>query len=340
MQTTSKISGRVAFYDNIKFVMITLMVIGHFIDVHTGEDDISQSIYIFIYAFHMPMLLFVSGLFYSDRNNTAKIVFYLSCGFALKIARFAVYMFCGEETQFQLLEDDSAPWFMFTLAAFQFLMHILRKIDARYLFGAFILLACFAGYDATIGDYLYLSRTIIFFPFYLLGTILAADKVVEFFQKHFARLSILGAAIIGGWFYLCFWHKDLCYVLRPLFTGRNPFEHEVHLVGASSRALCYAITFLLIFGIMIWMPKKQIPFFSKLGQRTLNVYFWHWLIFLLLDRFFDISGLFAHGREGKIVYVLIAIGLSILLAAFKVFDYPLDYIKALCYKKVSKNMES
>ncbi len=46
--------SRVALWDNAKFLMIVLMTIGHFADVFTGISDSCKSIYLCIYAFHMP----------------------------------------------------------------------------------------------------------------------------------------------------------------------------------------------------------------------------------------------------------------------------------------------
>lgn len=42
---------RSALWDNIKFVMITLMVVGHFADVFVGRSVTCKSIYLFIYGF-------------------------------------------------------------------------------------------------------------------------------------------------------------------------------------------------------------------------------------------------------------------------------------------------
>ena len=84
-EKTITMKKRVALWDNIKFAMIILMVIGHFVDVFAEQSHTFRSIYLFIYSFHMPMMIFVSGLFYSKKNTSQKVIFYISCGYLLKI---------------------------------------------------------------------------------------------------------------------------------------------------------------------------------------------------------------------------------------------------------------
>ena len=47
----SQYNERMAIYDNIKFLMITLVVIGHFADAFESYDA-CKSIYLFIYVFN------------------------------------------------------------------------------------------------------------------------------------------------------------------------------------------------------------------------------------------------------------------------------------------------
>ena len=74
---------RVAHWDNIKFTMITLMVIGHFTDSVIQYSDVCKSIFLFIYAYHMPVLLFISGLFYKRTKYVEKTLYYISSDICL-----------------------------------------------------------------------------------------------------------------------------------------------------------------------------------------------------------------------------------------------------------------
>ena len=323
---------RVALFDNIKFLMITLVVVGHFADVFTKDSDVCKGIYLFIYAFHMPMMLFISGLFYSNKKNTSKILFYVCSGFILKISLAIINLICHQRTGFSLLSDGGSPWFFFVLAAYQLLMYLLRNTNKKFLLIFSILLACFVGYDKSVGSYLYLSRIVVFFPFYLFGTMLSPQKIVSFLNKYSKKLIVIAIVIIAIWFFFCFYKIDSAYNLRVLLTGTNPFSKEIISVGPLLRLLCYCISFLTGAGLLVLMPEKQIPFFSSAGSKTLNVYYWHWLIYSLAERFLHISRLFTLGTAGAIAFFLIAVLLTVILSCFKIFDYPLKTVKQQCFK--------
>ncbi len=46
---------RVPFWDNARWIAITLVVVGHGILPQIGEDDAAYSVYLIIYSFHMPV---------------------------------------------------------------------------------------------------------------------------------------------------------------------------------------------------------------------------------------------------------------------------------------------
>ena len=73
---------RLYLYDNLKFLLIVLVVLGHLIDDSTvklfgdggGETGVPQAkvfsgAFVFLYAFHMPLFFFISGWLYEGKNN-------------------------------------------------------------------------------------------------------------------------------------------------------------------------------------------------------------------------------------------------------------------------------
>ena len=60
----SSLIERVALWDNLKFLLVTCVVIGHFADQFTDVSLIYDSIFLFIYSFHIPLFIFISGIFY------------------------------------------------------------------------------------------------------------------------------------------------------------------------------------------------------------------------------------------------------------------------------------
>ena len=323
---------RIYLWDNLKFFLITMVVIGHCIDMFSGESRICQSIFLFVYSFHMPLFLFISGLFHSDKNILSKCIYFFSVGMLLKILLFVMQQ--GTE-EFQLLYESGIPWYMFVIAVYIVITYLLRNHNKKYILILNIVFACFVGYDQSIGDFLCLSKVIVFYPFYLSGALIDPERMVSFKKRH-RWIYILAAAVFLLWGFLCFTRLDLFYRLRHLFTGRNPFNLELVPHGALARAFCYMISAVVSLALIILCPNKKIPVISKMGTRTLDVYFWHWPLFLVLDHFLHITELWSAGWTGKIIYLMIPMMISVVLALDDPISYPLKIIRNASYAKIKE----
>ena len=88
-ETMKKQSGfRIFLFDNLKFLLMAFVVVGHFANAFIVSSDYYQSIFLFIYAFHMPLFLFLAGLFHKNKDIFPKVLSYLVLGFMLKIVLF------------------------------------------------------------------------------------------------------------------------------------------------------------------------------------------------------------------------------------------------------------
>jgi|GEM_PF-8956 len=153
--------NRIALWDNLKFFLVTCVVIGHFVDQFTDISNIYDSIFLFIYSFHIPLFIFISGLMFKNKDVTSKVIFFISIGFAYKIVSAIVERLLGTiKVEFLLLSDGGISWFMFALAAYTIILRVIEGQNKRYILIFAIVLACFVGYDPGIGDFLYLSRII------------------------------------------------------------------------------------------------------------------------------------------------------------------------------------
>ena len=322
---------RVALWDNLKFLLILLVVVGHFADPATATVPAYQSLFIFIYSFHMPLFIFIIGLFHRNTNVTQRVLFFVSIGFLQKILFYFTHLLAGTpEMGFELLADKWLPWFMFAIAAYTLLLYLLRNFDKRYLLVASIVLACFAGYDQQIGDFLYLSRIIVFLPFYIAGTMLDPRSIAQRKRSMNKGLVLLGIVVLAAWACICFLGLDGVYPLRHLLTGRNPFSTEILAFGPLVRLFCYGVSFATGAALILAMPTSRLAGITRWGSHSLDVYFWHWAVFVLLEHFFGITGLLGLGPWGQVVFLLIPIPVTIVLSLGGPISYPLATIKRLC----------
>lgn len=187
MSKETKSSKRLYRYDNLRFILILLVVVGHFAEEYTPESHLMTSIWIFIYAFHMPIFIFLFGLFSKrtilyPKYPGEKIYTYIFLYMIYKITLYWVKIFCGKSPDFDLLSELEIPWFMLSCASFLLIARFLKNNTASKMIVTISLaLSCIIGYWEEIGDFLCLSRTITFLPFFLLGYYLdisAIEKAV------------------------------------------------------------------------------------------------------------------------------------------------------------------
>ena len=108
--------NRIALWDNLKFFLVTCVVIGHFADQFTDISNIYDSIFLFIYSFHIPLFIFIAGIFYKNKDITTKVIFFISIGFSYKIVLAIMDRLFGKvQAEFFLLLDGGLSWFMFVL---------------------------------------------------------------------------------------------------------------------------------------------------------------------------------------------------------------------------------
>lgn len=315
---------RIAYYDNCKFFLILLVVIGHFIQDYSTQAGVYRSIFMFIYTFHMPLFFFLSGLFDNPDTPMKKrlnkgiyyFVLYLVLKTVITVIRWALY----GKLSFKLLSEDGIPWFCLVLGVFIILTGILRlaKINLGVILVISIITACFVGFDKNVGDYLCLSRIVVFFPFYLAGTVTPKDKLESLISSKILKIAAL--IVLGGYLVCCFMFDKL-YILRHLFTGRNAFKDSVAAYGPLLRLMCYGLTAVVGLAFMLIVPRMDLRKLSEFGRRTMQVYFWHRPVIYVLAYFKINDSVLSLGAAGKVLWILCAVALTLILS-LKIFGFP------------------
>jgi fucose 4-O-acetylase-like acetyltransferase len=196
--------------DNAKFLLITLVVLGHVFEINTGYNVISEKIYTFIYSFHMPAFILISGYFFSDKDITKfwrrimnlvclYLVFQiLVCGNPLKYSGWnsdGWFLIDGAKNNLtHFYNPAGALWYIVSLIFWRIILHSIpikfRDKSAKTLLLISIFCAILAGYIPVSKD-LSFQRTFAFFPYFIIGFI---------FRQHngFDRLANIDKRIACG----------------------------------------------------------------------------------------------------------------------------------------------
>ena len=324
---------RIYKFDNLKFLLILLVVIGHFCDLYINDYVVLKKIFIFVYAFHMPLFIFVTGLFQKKISSYKeipykKILFYIGLMYFMKITIFLVSKKYNLGYNFEMFSGGEVYWYLGAIIIYNLLIPFINKINYVYLFCFSIIIGLFVGYDNSIGDYLYLSRAIVFFPFYLLGYFFRNSREQILKLSSSLIIKIVSFLIIILFLYWCFKDIDYIYKYRMLFTGRNAYSLiDSFVCSYKHRLFTYFISFVVGSSIFCVVPNRKIKIISNLGKNTLQVYVLHCAILLWLKGvgFFE----FLRGEFGNYfiyVYLLIAVILTCFLSIRK-FRLLFNYIQ-------------
>lgn len=287
-QELSDKNNRIYYFDNLKFILILLVVIGHFLGFIIEKSNLAKSIWIFIYCFHMPLFILVSGYFSKkaiENRDYSKPLKYFILYTILKLIVYFIYMFIGEKISFKLLTTGGAEWYLLAMSLWYMFSILTKKINKKFILIISFILALIIGYDKTCGDFLVLSRTIVFYPFFLLGMIINKHTI----EKITSSTKIKICSFIGLIFIiilLCYFINDI-YFIRPMLFGKNSYlslPNNIENFGFLFRILQYIVSIVLSIMFMSIIPKGK-AFFTKMGTRTLTVYFLHILVMRIWNKY-------------------------------------------------------
>lgn len=273
-------TNRSKFFDNAKFILIFLVVFGHMISPLKEHDKILFTLYTVIYLFHMPAFIFISGYFakgFRKKGYLLKsIQKILIPYFLFQIIYSVVYYLIGKEDsiEFDFLQPHWSLWFLLSLFFWNLMLYVFARLRWKGFFVA-VVLGIGIGYVDQAGGFLSLSRTFVFFPYFLLGFLFNGEllkKVIRTKYSVTVGIFILSMTLII--FGLDISKESVSWLLG---------DESYHTMGGEQltdgiwRGVQYAFTIIVIFGFFSLIPSNQYKI-TNIGERTLYVYLLHGFI--------------------------------------------------------------
>jgi fucose 4-O-acetylase-like acetyltransferase len=301
---------REAYYDNAKFLLVFFVVFGHFIQSYIEDDQWIHTLYTTIYTFHMPAFILISGFFakgFHKKGYVKNIAKKLIMPYLIFQGIYSIYYFLSKQNVNELDPFDPkwSLWFLISLFCWNVMLFLFTKWKPGFALFISVALGVLVGYFDEINNYLSLSRTFVFFPFFLLGYYLKKEHFERFLETKFRYVSLAIFAAIFVAFYL---FPDFNY--KWLF-GSKPYEalHYSELYAGLIRLGVYALTLLATLSFLALVPRQRF-FFTKWGTSSIYVYLLHGFFV----KYFRNSDLVELLKESEQVIVLLI--LSLLLIAF------------------------
>lgn len=261
---------RDSWLDNARFVLIALVVFGHLLERVFAEYPWLHTAYDFIYTFHMPAFAFLSGAVARPQFNA-------------KLGRSVLFRLLWPYLAFEGLYalaallplwPDAGPgsvttpywlmWYLLSLACWRLLLPLFARLPRRLLIAVAVALA--AGWVSDIGYFLSLSRTLVFFPLFLLGW-----QTTPRWQSVCCKPGMRGVAVLvlaATFAGMAWWQPDARWLYASVGYGTLDTGKAV---GTGIRLLLLLTAAACTFSVLALVPRTRTRI-SAPGARSLGAY--------------------------------------------------------------------
>ena len=308
-------------FDNIRVVLIILVVYGHALEPLRFDNRLFIGLYNFIYLFHMPVFVFCSGAFAkSDKKRIVKKYLIPYVVFQALYGIFDVYIMKAES--FHFLKSYYVLWYLLALAVWSLILPLFQAEGKRKkqicLWIGSIGIGLLAGYVNMIGKEFSLSRILVFFPFFLLGYYIKQEdmgkkwieKALEYRKKK--RVPWICIILFVGIF-ICIYYGSSMINTWGLY-GYTSYAFQGYTIFF--RAFQYVAG--VILGILLFMiiPGEK-PILPYLASHTMGIYLGHVIVIKILEKvgmaekFSNSSmGIAGYSFVVTVAFVIVGMGLS------------------------------
>ncbi|WP_172607615.1 acyltransferase family protein [Streptomyces spongiicola] len=275
---------RDAYFDNAKYLAIVLVAVAHAWEPVMEGSRATRAAYMFVYAFHMPAFIIISGYFsrsFQARPDQLKrlvsgvVVPYVV--FEIAYTLFKRWADDDPDYPFSMNDPIYLTWFLIALFVWRLSTPLWRSV--KWPLAVALGLAALGTLTPGMGQSLDLQRILQFLPFFVLGLSMRPEHF-QMLRRREVRLLALpvlaGAAVAAywvapdvrmGWFYrsTSAVELDAPWWAGPLVT--------LALFGC---AVVLAAAFLA------WVPRRR-TWFTVLGAGTICGYLLHGFLVKSLD---------------------------------------------------------
>lgn len=322
-------------WDALKFVLIVFVILGHWLEY--GLDLFpNRAVFNYVYLFHMPLFIFISGYFSKrvDKKKKVKDILFLIETYIAVQAMYVVSSHYLQHKPFswqQLYMPNAAAWYLMSLISWRIVLWVLpiRWIECRGLLPFLVFISLMAGF-IPVGNGLSLQRTLAFMPFFFGGYLMKGKIGFGDTTTRYKWLSIFVLVFVFG-LSLFMLNRNISYIT---YCKSNYYTTPTHSMWMLLllRFLFLTSATVLIFCILNVFPRVSHPILlSRLGRDTLFYYVYH-IIFMRVGiiciRHFHLSLSF----PDMLVYTFFCVFILFLIGNFKLLRWLLNPVSSILKK--------
>ena len=262
------------WFDNAKMALVVLVVIGHSWTL-LPKTDVNDVLYDFLYAWHVPAFVFVTGYlsrsFRWERARMSQLVRTVVVPYVVfetLLALFRVYV--GGETLDDLFLDPHWPmWYLSALFFWRLMTPVFTRLPGALAVGLAVAASLLAGMFA--GNVLDVARVLGLLPFFVLGLTATPERLALLRSR---QAKVGAVAVLAVILTLAFW-TDTWANTETLYYRAAYGE----LPGGDLQSMVTRAVLLLVgsvgAGAFLALVPRMSGWFSRMGAWTLVVYLFH-----------------------------------------------------------------
>ena len=265
--------------DNAKFVLVALVVVGHFLTGIIRHVPAAHVLYLWIFSFHIPAFVFLAGYLSRSRSLEARalqnVVTRLLAPYLMFTAVYAVATVAWfGQNRAELIDPYWLLWFLPALAAWRIGTPLL--LNLRWPLAIALALGLGAGVFSQIGSDFTLQRIFALAPFYVLGAVVS-PALMDRLRSRAAAMTGAGVLLLA---------LPLTVLVRSRYENPQQWLYwnwgydrlKVDTAtGMGLRLSLYLVTAIMIFAALAVMPRAK-SFITSLGAASIYTYLLHGLL--------------------------------------------------------------
>ena len=264
--------SRSSYWDNSKGFLIFLVVFAHFLYDLQAQHEWNTVIVNWIYMFHMPAFVFVSGYFSKSENSRSlRSILVLAMAYFLYTAGFIAFNLYNGIPNISLTYPYYSAWYVLALIIWRIVTPYIAKIRGILLI--LISFSVLSGFWSEFDLKYTAVKVIVFYPFFMAGYLMQS-KTVEKVQG-----GVSSKRILSGFFWLCaatvfgiFAKKYLNISMQDLLPN---YYVRQGLQPALARISILVVAGLCIISMLFISFEKRIPLLTNAGKNSLAIYLLH-----------------------------------------------------------------
>lgn len=334
------VKSRDGLFDNIRCLLIFLVVFAHMFSPVSHQNTAAQLIYKFIFLFHMPAFILISGYFSKNvekcRENAVAKFLLPYCILNLLSSAINLYKSGKSWHLLDLFYPRWGIWFLLVLFVYRLLLKDLVRV--RYILPISFLIGLISGCFEAFDSDLALGRIFGFLPFFMLGYFLTPEHIEKIRKipkwiPLFALAASVGFILFAHYNYKLEWTEFLCFPHQMLFLRNSYHECKLSITeGLIARTAIYLFALAIIFALIALMPRKQTKL-TTIGKNTMTVYVLH---LFLLPHIKDLDLFGSSGWDYIIFSFIFSVIITLLFSAppvAKAYDFIMGKIENLIFRK-------